>query len=67
MSQNTANTNAANANAASFLCILSHNVYRNIRKGCCYAPQMRQDLDKYSHRNVIVIKHQKGDFRVLEL
>lgn len=50
----------------SLLCILNHNFYRNIRKGC-YAPQMRQGLDKYSHRNGTVIKHKKGDFRVPEL
>ena len=42
----------------SLLCILNHNFYRNIRKGC-YAPQMRQGLDKYSHRNRTVIKHKK--------
>ena len=50
----------------SLLCILNHNFYRNICKGC-YAPQMRQGLDKYSHRNGTVIKHKKGDFRVPEL
>ena len=50
----------------SLLCILNHNFYRNIRKGC-YAPQMRQGLDKYSHRNGTVIKHKKDDFRVPEL
>ena len=26
----------------------------------CYAPQMRQGLDEYSHRNGHVIKHQKA-------
>ena len=50
----------------SLLCIPNDNFYRNIRKGC-YAPQMRQGLDKYSHRNGTVIKHKKGDFRVPEL
>lgn len=48
------------------LCILDHNFYRHIRKGCI-APQMRQGLDKYSHRNTTVIKHKKDDFRVPEL
>jgi len=50
----------------SLLYILNHNFYKNIRKGC-YALQMRQGLDKYSHRNGTVIKHKKGDFRVPEL
>lgn len=50
----------------SFLCILDHNFYENISKGC-YAPQMRQGLDQYPHRNVYMTKHKKGDFRVLEL
>lgn len=40
------------------LCILNHNFYRNIRKGC-YAPQMRQSFDKYSHRPRTVIKRRK--------
>ena len=34
----------------SLLCILNHNFYKDICKGC-YAPQMRQGFDKYSHRN----------------
>lgn len=34
----------------SLLCIQNHNFYRDICKGC-YAPQMRQGLDKYSYRN----------------
>ena len=34
----------------SLLCILNHNFYRDICKGCS-TPQMRQGLDKYSHRN----------------
>lgn len=42
----------------SFLCMLNHNFYRNICKGCS-APQMRQDLDQYSHRNGTAIKHKK--------
>ena len=50
----------------SLFCILNHNFYRNICKGC-YAPQMRQGLDKYSYRNGTVIKHKKDDFRVPEL
>ena len=50
----------------SLLCIPNHNFYENISKGC-YAPQMRQGLDKYSHRNATVIKHKKGEFRVPEL
>lgn len=28
---------------------------------------MRQGLDQYSHRNVYMVKHKKGDFRVPEL
>ena len=48
------------------LCIPNHNFYENISKGC-YAPQMRQGLDKYPHRNGHVIKHKKDDFRVTEL
>ena len=43
----------------SLLCIPNHNFYENIGKGC-YAPQMRQGLDEYSHRNGHVIKHQKA-------
>ena len=39
--------------------MLNHNFYRNIRKGY-YAPQMRQVLDKYSHRNGTAIKHKKA-------
>ena len=50
----------------SLLCILNHNFYRNICKGC-YALQMQQGLDKHSHRNGTVIKHKKDDFRVSEL
>ena len=50
----------------SLLCIPNDNFYRNIRKGC-YAPQMRQGLDKYFYRNGHIIKHKKGDSRVLEL
>ena len=49
----------------SLLCILNHNFYRDICKGC-YAPQMRQGLDKYSHRNRNCNQAQKGDFRVPE-
>ena len=40
--------------------------YENIGKGC-YAQQMQQVLDEYSHRNGHIIKHKKGDFRVPEL
>ena len=43
----------------SLLCILNHNFYRNICKDC-YAPQMRQGLDKYSHRNGTIIKQKKA-------
>lgn len=50
----------------SFLCILDHNFYENIGKGCS-APQMRQGLDQYPHRNIYMVKHKKGDFRVPEL
>ncbi len=50
----------------SLLCIPNDNFYRNIRKGC-YAPQMRQGLDKYFYRNGHIIKHKKGDSQVLEL
>lgn len=46
----------------SFFCILNHNFYRNIRKGC-YAPHMRQGLVKYSYRNETVIKHKKPELR----
>lgn len=49
----------------SLLCILYHNFYRDICKGF-YAPQMRQGLDKYSHRNRNCNQAQKGDFRVPE-
>ena len=45
---------------ASLLCIPKYNFYENISKGC-YAPQMRQGLDKYPHRNGHVIKHKKDD------
>lgn len=44
-----------------FLCILDNNFYENIGKGC-YAPQMRQGLDQYPHRNEYTVKHKKGDF-----
>lgn len=49
----------------SLLCILNHNFYRDICKGC-YAPQIWQGLDKYSHRNRNCNQAQKGDFRVPE-
>lgn len=49
----------------SLLCILNHNFYRDICKGC-YAPQMRQGLDKYSHRNRNCNQAPKGDSRVPE-
>lgn len=47
----------------SLLCMQNHNFCRNICKSCS-APQMRQDLDQYSHRNGTTIKQKKGDFQI---
>ena len=50
---------------ASLLCIPKYNFYENISKGC-YAPQMRQGLDNYSHKYRNCNQAQKGDFWVPE-
>ena len=43
----------------SLLCLWKFNFYRNLCKDC-FAPLLRQGLDKDSGRNRSIIKHKKG-------